>query len=231
MATTAPPTRAQALLERIESSIVERGLTRGDALGTLEHWRAESGFARATVSEAVRILVDRGAVEIRPGRGGGIFVAEVGPVVRLRHTLLSVHGEASTVADAIAIREALEPLLVEDATRHRSARQLRGLTRALEALAAARGDRDEFLRANWELHVAIAGITPNEMLSAVYLTMLGIINERSESATGQPGEDEAAYIGHRIAVHRELVAAIAEGDVQRARLAVLAHAAEPTAGE
>lgn len=223
MPPVAPLTRAQTLLERIEASIIERGLVEGDSLGTLDSWRAESGFARATVSEAVRILIDRGLVEIRPGRGGGIFVAQTGPVVRLRHTLLAVHGEASTVADALAIRESLEPLVVENATRHRTAADSKRLTRLLAALAAASGDRDRFIRANWELHLAIASITPNTMLTAIYLTMMHIVNDQFDLAVDDLSEDPDAYVEHRIAVHRELVEAIIAGDVDRAATAVSAH--------
>jgi hypothetical protein len=61
----------------------------------------------------VRLLSDRGSVEIRPGCGG-LFVANPNPVVRLWHTLLTVRQEASTVADAIAVREALEPVITAD---------------------------------------------------------------------------------------------------------------------
>lgn len=223
MSPAAPLTRAQTLLERIEASIVARGLVQGDSLGTLDSWRAESGFARATVSEAVRILIDRGLVEIRPGRGGGIFVAQTGPVVRLRHTLLAVHGEASTVADAIAIRESLEPLIVENATRHRTTADSKRLNRLLAALVAATGDRDRFIRANWELHLAIASITPNTMLAAIYLTMMHVITDQSDLAVDDSSEDPDAYVEHRVAVHRELVEAIIAGDVDRAATAVSSH--------
>ena len=113
-------------------------------------------------------MIDRGAVEIRPGRGGGIFVAATNPVVRLRHTLLTVHGEPSTVAEAIAIREALEPLVDTDAARHRTKDDIADLKRLLKTLTSAVGDTDAFMRANWQLHERIAQITSNLMLTAVY---------------------------------------------------------------
>lgn len=227
MATDAPVTRAQSLAATIERSISTERLTAGDPLGTIEQWRERSGFARATVSEAVRLLVDRGMVEIRPGRGGGVFVAGTGPVVRLRHTLLSVHGEATTLADAIAIREALEPLVVLDATRSRTAAQARALRSQLGRLEAALDDHDAFLRAVWVLHEHIAAATPNEMLRAMYLAMMQVIGEHADRAVSDaelPDEAEG-YRAHRLAVHRELVAAIDAGDVERASRAVTAHAA------
>jgi GntR family transcriptional repressor for pyruvate dehydrogenase complex len=223
MVTEAHATRAQVLAARMEQRIAEQALVAGDAFGTIESWRESSGFARATVSEALRLLVDRGVIEIRPGRGGGVFVASTGPVVRLRHTLLSVHGEATTLADAIAIREALEPLLVADATRSRSAADLRRLRSRLDAMAAQLDDHDAFMRSNWALHEQIAGISPNEMLRAIYLAMMHVIGEQAERAVSDQETGSAEYRQHRLEVHRELVAAIDSRDLDRARRAVEAH--------
>lgn len=228
MVIEAPTTRAQSLAATIERTIVEQKLQAGDPIGTIESWRARSGFARASVSEALRLLVDRGVVEVRPGRGGGVFVARTGPVVRLRHTLISVHGEATTLADAIAIRESLEPLLVADAARSRTAAQVRQLRRQLARLEAALGEHDAFVRAVWALHEQIAALTPNELLRAIYLTMMQVIGEHADRAVSDAERpDEAvSYREHRLAVHRELVDAIDAGDLERASRAVIAHAEE-----
>ncbi len=217
-----PKTRAQVLAQDIERMIAQRGLTEGDSLGTMDTWREETGFARSTVSEAMRLMIDRGRVEIRPGRGGGIFVAATNPVVRLRHTLLTVHGEPSTVEDAIAIREALEPLVDADAARHRSKEDITELRSALKALRAATGDTDRFMRANWLLHERIAQISPNLMLKAVYTSMTGVIADLSEHADRD--DSDAGYFQRRADVHRELVQAIIDGDVDATAAAVLRHA-------
>ncbi len=218
MTSGAPGTRAQALAATVERSITVDGLQAGEQLGTIDGWRTRSGFGRATVSEAMRLLVDRGVVEVRPGRGGGLFVARTGPVVRLRHTLLSVHGEATTLADALAVREALEPLVVTDAARCRTAAQLRGLRRALRSVAAATGEHHTFVRAVWSLHEAIAQVTPNELLRAIYLATLQVVEEHTEHAEhegARAGGEEAAarYRAARLEVHRDLVDAIADGDL------------------
>lgn len=228
MITFAPTTRAQTLASIIEKTIADKGLAAGDALGTIESWRSESKFARTTVSEAIRLLVDRGVAEIRPGRGGGVFVARTGPVVRLRHTLLSVHGEATTLADAIAIREALEPLVVQDAARHRTSEDMPNLRSALHHLRETLGDHDRFIRSVWALHEAIAHITPNEMLRAMYLAVLHVIRERAEHASSdaEHGED---YRARRIAIHERLVDAIESGDRELTTRAIDEHASAESA--
>lgn len=225
MATEAPGTRAQALADDVEHAIATDGLAPGDPVGTIDGWRDRSGFGRATVSEAMRLLVDRGVVEVRPGRGGGLFVAGTGPVVRLRHTLLSVHGQATTLADAIAIREALEPLLVADAARSRTAADLRRLRTRLRKVDAAVEDHDAFVRAVWALHEAVARITPNEMLRAMYLATLEVMERRAVGARSDDEDPAAAlaYRRERLDVHRELVEAVADGGADVVERAVRRH--------
>lgn len=218
-----PKTRAQVLAQDIERTIAQQGLTQGDSLGTMDSWRDQTGFARSTVSEAVRLMIDRGAVEIRPGRGGGIFVAATNPVVRLRHTLLTVR-EPSTVADAIAIREALEPLVDADAARMRTKDDIADLRKLMKDLRSSVSETDKFMRANWHLHERIAQITSNLMLRAVYTSMTGVISELSDRADSDAADTDNHYLERRVEVHAQLVQAIIDGDLEATAAAVAKHA-------
>ncbi|MFT4775037.1 MAG: GntR family transcriptional repressor for pyruvate dehydrogenase complex [Pontimonas sp.] len=222
MVLIAPGNRAQALAASMENSMSAASMEAGDSLGTIEELRLRSGFARATVSEAIRLLVDRGLAEVRPGRGGGVFVAGTGPVVRLRHTLLTVQGDAASIADAISIREALEPLILMDAARFRTKEQIQSLQSFLVQLEDSRDDHDAFIRSVWALHAAIALISPNEMLRAMYLALMHIIQEGANRATSDAGHS-ADYRAHRLAVHRELVDSIDAGDLDRTAKAAVEH--------
>lgn len=214
-------TRAERLAEALDARIRSGGLAAGDPVGTLESLRAETGYAYSTVSEAVRLLRDRGVLEIRPGRGGGLFVADRGPVVRLRHTLLEVREEPATVADAIELRDHLEVLVDVGAARCRTEEDVAGLRARLEHMRAA-ADWDGFLRANWALHERIARISPNRMAAAVYTGTLGHLHgTTSRFADGGPAF--AAYRAERHRIHAELVEAIAAGDETAVRAAVARH--------
>ncbi|MEV4392537.1 FCD domain-containing protein [Nonomuraea sp. NPDC049607] len=212
-------TRAERLAAALDDRIRSRGLTPGEPVGTLESLRAETGLGYATVSEAVRLLRDRGVLEIRPGRGGGLFVADPGPVVRLRHTLLGVAEEPGTVADAIELRDHLEELIDVGAARHRTRRDVADLRRLLRRLRAAPG-WDAFVRANWALHERIAAISPNAMARAVYTGTLGHLGATSPSPDDAAG---AGYREQRYQAHADLVEAIAAGDENAVRAAVARH--------
>jgi GntR family transcriptional regulator, transcriptional repressor for pyruvate dehydrogenase complex len=213
-------TRAEQLAAALDHRIRSRGLAAGDTVGTFDSLRAETGFAYATVSEAVRLLRDRGVLEIRPGRGGGLFVAARGPVVRLRHTLLSVAEEPGTVADAIELRDHLEVLVDVGAARHRTTRDVADLRSLLQQLRAA-PDWDGFLRANWALHERIAAISPNAMARAVYTSALGHLGAASSGL--DDASASADYRADRYRVHADLVEAIAAGDEAAVRTAVGRH--------
>ncbi|GKQ39178.1 FadR/GntR family transcriptional regulator [Streptomyces sp. A012304] len=210
-------TRAEQLAAAIEGRM--RELSPGTSVGTIEEIRQESGLARATVSEAIRLLRDRGVLEIRPGRGGGLFVADQSPVVRLRHTLLSVAGEPGTVADAIELRNHLEELIAIGAARCAGAGDIPALRACLDEMAAA-PDWDGLMRANWKLHERIAQLCPNSMARAVYIGTLGHLT----SSTARTADRDAdAYRATRLRIHAELVEAIAAGDEAAVRVAVARH--------
>jgi DNA-binding FadR family transcriptional regulator len=214
-------TRAEQLAAALDARIRAQGLPPEAPVGTIESLRAETGFAYATVSEAVRLLRDRGVLAIRPGRGGGLFVADAGPVVRLRHTLLSVTEEPGTVAEAIELRDHLEVLIDVGAARHRTKRDVAELRRLLQRMRLA-PDWDGFMRANWALHERIAAISPNGMARAVYTSTLGHLNAASSRFDD---EDPASsdYRADRYRVHVDLVEAIADGDEDTVRTAVARH--------
>jgi GntR family transcriptional regulator, transcriptional repressor for pyruvate dehydrogenase complex len=213
--------RADLLAATIDERIRTSDLSHGTLIGTLDELRAETGFAKATVSEAVRLLRDRGVLEIRPGRGGGLFVADRSPVVRLRHTLLSVNEEPTAVVDAIEIREHLEELVDLGAARCRSDADVKELRAFLDQMRQA-PDWDSFMQANWALHERIADICPNAMARGVYIGTLGHIS--SSSATlAEDTDASTAYRAQRYAVHVALVEAIADNDEDRVRAAVAQH--------
>jgi DNA-binding FadR family transcriptional regulator len=226
MSTFATQTRANVLASEIEQQILDREFAPGELIGTIASLRERSGFARSTVAEAIRLLADRGLAEIRPGRGGGLFATAAGPMVRIRHTLLSVTDAPTSVAEAVAVREALEVLVDSDAATHRTPADVKDIKRLLTRLKAAAGrGTTDFLLANWDLHERIALISPNQTASALYLSMTRFVREHAVAATHDDDpKSAAAWLHVRVETHEELVAAIVDGDVPRVKAAVAKHA-------
>lgn len=219
----APPTapsRAERLAAAMENRIRAEKLAPGSPLGTIDDLQQACGYSRPTVGEAVQLLRDRGVVRVKPGRGGGLFVAERGPVVRLRHTLLSVNEEPATVVEAIELRDHLELLIDLGAARCRTERDVADLRELIARMGEA-ADWQAFMSINWALHERIAAICPNTMARAVYVGTLGHIT--ASSASYADGADLRAYRAKRYQAHVALVEAIASVDQKRVRAAVKRH--------
>jgi len=219
-------TRANVLASEIEQQILDRQFKPGELIGTIDSLRERTGFARSTVAEAIRLLADRGLAEIRPGRGGGLFATAAGPMVRIRHTLLSVTDAPAAVTEAVAVREALEVLIDVDAAKHRTGADIADIRKLLAKLksAAAKGTTT-FLLANWDLHERIALISPNQTASALYLSMTRFVREHAVVATHDASPESATeWLQIRLETHEELVNAIIAGDIHRVKIAVEKHA-------
>lgn len=186
----------------------------GDRLGTKDELRACCGVSAGTFNEALRTVQARGLVTVRSGPGGGLFASRQSPMVRLGNSMLALDENAASVADAVRLRDALDPLLVEDAVEYASAHDIAALRAELDHMrvAADEGDSTAFVRANWALHARIAEITPNAMLRSFYLHLLEVIE--SHLLAVQPLGDQPLphYIYRRYELHLALVDAIATGD-------------------
>ncbi|OBB13030.1 GntR family transcriptional regulator [Mycolicibacterium setense] len=186
----------------------------GDRLGTKEELRTACGVSVGTFNEALRMVQSRGLVTLRSGPGGGLFASRQSPVVRLGNSMLALDDDAASVADAVRLRNALDPLLVEDALEHASAHDIRALRAELEHMkvAAEADDSTAFVRANWALHARIAAVSPSAILRSFYLNLLEIIESHLMAVQPVEGEPLVDYIHSRYMLHADLVDAIAARD-------------------
>jgi len=212
--------RAETVANGIESRITAQGLLPGHRLGTKDVLRREFDVAVATFNEAVRLLNARGTIEVRPGVKGGLFVASPTPLVRLGRKMLELSGESVSVADCLVVRDTLDPLVILEATRHRTAADVRELRKIVRQMSAPDVAMDQYLHVNWSLHRRMVEITPNQVLRHTYLSLLDFVQSRLQGVTAtQP----ALVLADGPEVHSELVEAIASGDVGRAERAGHTH--------
>ena len=210
------PTRSQTRPERAAEQLAAMAMASspGDRLGTKDALRTACGVSVGTFNEALRMVQARGLVTVRSGPGGGLFASQQSAVVRLGNSMLALDDDAASVADAVRLRDALDPLLVQDALEHASAHDITALRAELDQMkvAAKAGDSTAFVRANWALHARIAEISPSAMLRSFYLNLLEIIE--SHLLDVKPVEDQplSEYIRGRYELHVALVDAIANHD-------------------
>lgn len=209
-------TRPERAAERIAA--LAAAAEPGDRLGTKDELRAECGVSVGTFNEALRLAQARGVVTVRPGPGGGLFASRQSPMVRLGNSVLALDEDTASVADAIRLRDALDPLLVEDALQHASRLDITAMRVELQQMHAAAEELDgtAFIHANWALHARIAAISPNAMLRSFYTSLLDLIESHVLSVQPVDGQPLPDYIRSRYELHAALVEAITEKDSDRA---------------
>jgi DNA-binding FadR family transcriptional regulator len=197
----------------------------GTRLGTKEEVRALCGVSVGTFNEALRLLQARQLVTVRPGPGGGLFVTDQPLTVRLGSSLLELSSGKAAVAEAIRIRDALDPLLIEDALWHASPADLAVLHSHLEPMAAAVAAQDAaaFARANWQLHAQIAAISPSQLLRSLYGSLLELIEGHTLSVLPAEGTPLPGYIEQRYRLHADLVGALERRDAAAAARLITLH--------
>jgi DNA-binding FadR family transcriptional regulator len=214
---------ADRVVEQIEQSISHERLVPGSRIGTKIELAEQYGIAPATLGEAMRVLRARGVIEVRPGPGGGVFVAQQSPLIKLAYDVMQLRAHGASVNDVLGVLDALDEAIIRDATIHRTDADLASLDALIDDLARVWSDPVEGVHCNWQLHRRIARISPNVVLRTFYLNLVDYVEGEGsfEDSLGVP--EFRPDTEDRLAVHRELVAAIRSGDESRARESVLRH--------
>lgn len=217
------PSRAEQAANQIAA--LAAGAEAGVRLGTKEELRSLCGVSVGTFNETLRLLQARGQVTVRPGPGGGLFAAAQSPTVRLGNSLLALDAQQADVADAIRVRDALDPLLVDDALWHGSPADFSELRKHLTVMAKAAESEDAaaFVQANWRLHARIAAISPNTLLRSLYESLLELIESHTLSILPSSEQPLPQYIRERYELHAALVDALDARDREKALRIVADH--------
>jgi len=213
--------KSEAVAHAIQEDIARQALEPGASLGKKTELAARYSVSPGTLNESLRLLQASGTVTMRPGPGGGVFVASTTPKLHLRNIMVSAAGAEAEVAGLVAVRDELEVLVALEAARTCTAADAAELRAQLDHIAGLPKGRDETLQI-WKLHRMIAAVGSNQFLTRVYTEALDriemLVVEFSVSHRPAPG-----VRGDAVEVHRELVEAVASGDEERARDAAIAH--------
>ena len=162
------------------------------------------GISVTPVREAMRDLINEGLVDFDPHRAATV--------------------RAIDIADAIEVNElrlVLEPLAVRQAAEHITAEELETL-RELEATMEATETHQDWLEANRDFHLAVIDAARSPRLAGI-LTNLRQISSFYLAAFARVGGVDHAKSARD---HRDLIAALAAGDGDRASTIMASHLAQ-----
>ncbi len=190
-------------------------LQTGDSLPSERELAERYGVGRSSVREALRMLESRGLIE---SHGNGAFVVARwhNPFDRPLAQILA--GEDIDRRQLFEVRRMLEAEAAALASARRTAKHLELMDDTTKAMEAALGSAEAYGAADLRYHLVVAEATGNPLI----LHLMQAIRERLLEMFGTvfhfPGGPQRS-----IAQHREITAAIAAADPERARELMSAH--------
>ena len=214
----AAPRRASVVSTEIRARIAEGQLSEGDRLSPLAELAEEFGVSRPTLREALRILEMEFLLELRTGDRSGAAIRP--PTTRVAAQLAGIVLEArgTTLGDFHQALRLIEPAIMGLVASRISAKQLKILTQANEALAETTEDTARFVSMYRDVEMVAFSAVKNPALTVIaeilHWVRVAIDPTIAADVTGLPGVSEA----NRRAQGRfsRFVSAAAEHDSTRA---------------
>ena len=214
------PTRAfQIVVEQIEEGILTGRFTQGERLPAERTMINDFGISRRTLREALRVLEQKGLIEIKTGSKGGSFVKRIATahanqmseslalLIRSRKISLDDLTEFRYDVEGISAKLAAERATKEDI------QKLKSLLAESQALLIAKEfNWKAFFDVDRRMHLAVARAAQNIVHESILRTVHENIHRYYESYL--PQERNVARQAHKGML--ELVKAIEERDSDRA---------------
>lgn len=203
------------MAELLEKEIVSGQFTAGTKLPSERQLAARLSVSRPLVREALRSLVERGLIEVAPGRGAFVRPVRTSDAARPLDALY--RRQNVTPRDLMEARMMLEREAAGLAAERAEPQDLEMLERALGRLDRASGLIE---RARWDvtIHALIARMSRNPVIETMFGSIASLTFELILRSLGDP-----SVAREGLPYHREIFEAIRAGDLQGAREAMEGH--------
>lgn len=202
---------ASIIARDIVRDIVARGLGPGSALELESQMLRHYDVSRASLREALRILEIQGIIVIKPGPGGGPFVADADSRDFGRMSTMFFQVMQVNFAAVMEARLILEPVMASLAA-ERGNKKLNQELLEIVAEHAAAADDDAWLKSTQEFHATVCQMSGNPLLNLLASSLKEIYTDRVGSSV-IPRNQRGALSD----THREIAEAIARSDVKTAQ--------------
>ena len=174
----AKPTKVfQNVVAQIQEAILDGRLKNGQTLPAERELKAMFNISRGTLREALRVLEQKGLIEIKLGVGGGSVVRAVDCEQISESLGLLIRSQKISLNHLAEFREDVEGIVAAHAAARRTARhikQLKGLlAKAHTCVAQGSSQRNRFIGIDKDIHLTLAEITENP----IYISVLHSIHD------------------------------------------------------
>jgi DNA-binding FadR family transcriptional regulator len=213
----------QDVVEQVQEAIVSGKLKAGQQLPPERELKEQFNVSRGTLREALRVLEQKGLIEIKTGVAGGAIVRGVNTETVTESLALLIRFKKVSLKDLAEFRCGLEGDVAAIAARRAGTADVERLNALLQKaqahLDAGTLEWDDFIRTDEEIHCAICEITGNPLFISVLATLYHNIHIYYESYL--PMQESILRENHQDMV--ALVEAITNGNAARARAIAQEH--------
>jgi len=167
----------QNVVTQIEEAILDGRLKTGDTLPSERQLKELFSISRGTLREALRVLEQKGLIEIKPGVGGGSVVRDVNADQIGESLGLLIRSQNVSLNHLAEFREDVEGIVAARAAARRRKKDIAGLkallVKALKCIDGGTLQRDTFIEIDKQIHMKLAQIAQNP----IYLSVLHSIHD------------------------------------------------------
>lgn len=216
-----PSRFASVVVEELGHRIIGGSYQAGDVLPTEQALCNELGFSRTVVREGLKLLEERGLVQVEQGRGTTVRPRTSWDLLdpTTLQMALAYDDDLSLLDDLISVRRALEREMAIKAAGRLTGSELSELAELLEAMEHAYDDYDRYRELDNAFHATINRSSGNE----VAITIVRVIHRYGGVTPPLAGGDSRGRLKRSTAEHRAIFEAIAGGSAEQAAEQVSAH--------
>ncbi len=207
----------EQIVNQIETKIADGQLKAGDKLPSEFELAEQFEVSRTAIREAVKILRQKGLIDILPGKG--TYVTNGTPVaMQQSFDMLRKLGSGDGYQNLVEVREIMEPQIAALAASRITEEYIQAMREAYETMETASGNADVFVEADLDFHLALAEATQNPLIPALMDTIIGLLREQRKQTALVKGGLQRGQTHHK-----QILAAVIEHNPVEAEAAMKRH--------
>lgn len=213
----------QDVVAQIQDAILDGRLKTGEMLPAERQLKEMFGISRGTLREALRVLEQKGLIEIKLGVGGGSVVKDVN-ADQIREALgLLIRSQKVSLNHLAEFREDVEGIVAARAASRRSKADISNLKalliRARNSIDGSASQRNDFIEIDKQIHLSLAQVAGNP----IYLSVLHSVHDNIHRYYDRFLSMEARRLQENYQDLCDLVEAVENGQAARARRLARSH--------
>ncbi|MGD9056560.1 MAG: FadR/GntR family transcriptional regulator [Desulfobacterales bacterium] len=207
----------QDVVAQIQEAILDGRLKTGETLPSERQLKDMFNISRGTLREALRVLEQKGLIEIKLGVGGGSVVKDLNADQVSEGLALLIRSQKVSLNHLAEFREDVEGFVAARAAANRSATDIDKLTQLLnearKCIEAGSSQRNAFLDADKRIHMTLAQAAANP----IYISVLHSVHDNIHRYYDEFLSMDLRELQENYRDLCDIVNAVEKGQAERAR--------------